>query len=114
MKKQTSEAVFHGSNKLFILIFLWCLDLSIIRNKCSLFDIVSSKLSHSLLLNCPFQITRTVKFLSAISVVHHIVTPLWIEDSNKAGTLLGAVNISTLVFIWMSLISRYLGIVNST
>jgi len=34
------------------------------------------------------KITRTVKFLSAISVVHHIVTPLWIEDSNKAGTLL--------------------------
>eukprot|EP00794_Sanderia_malayensis_P016834 gene16833-18532_t len=34
------------------------------------------------------KITRTVKFLSAISVVSHIVTPPWIEDSFKASTLL--------------------------
>ena len=45
-------------------------------------------------LNFIFQITRTVKFLSAISVVSHIVTPSWIEESNKAGTLLGALTIS--------------------
>eukprot|EP00795_Rhopilema_esculentum_P012733 gene12733-3459_t len=34
------------------------------------------------------KITRTVKFLSAISVVNHIVTPSWIEESNKVGSLL--------------------------
>ena len=102
MNRLVSEFVLHDSSlwsQVFILIFLRRLDFEIIINKCCLFYIFSSKLSHLLCRNFTFQITRTVKFLSAISVVHHIVTPLWIEDSNKAGTLLGAVTISTLVFI---------------
>ena len=33
------------------------------------------------------RVTRTVKFLSGISVCRHIVTPEWVEECGRAGTL---------------------------
>ena len=36
-----------------------------------------------------FQIIRTVKFLCAISVAHYVVSPDWIDKSQKSNSLLG-------------------------
>ena len=33
------------------------------------------------------RVTRTVKFLSGISVCHHIVTPEWVEECGRVGRL---------------------------
>lgn len=33
------------------------------------------------------RVTRTVKFLSGISMCHHIVTPEWVEECGRAGRL---------------------------
>jgi PAX-interacting protein 1 len=33
------------------------------------------------------RVTRTVKFLSGISVCRHIVTPEWVEECGRAGRL---------------------------
>lgn len=35
------------------------------------------------------KVTRTVKFLTAVSVVKHIVTPEWLEESWKSQKFVG-------------------------
>ena len=35
----------------------------------------------------PFQVARTVKFLSGISVCHYVITPEWIEQCEREGQL---------------------------
>jgi len=41
-----------------------------------------------------FQITRTVKFLSAVSICKFLVAPGWVDDSFEAKTFLGEYNIT--------------------
>lgn len=38
------------------------------------------------------KVTRTVKFLTAISVVKHIVTPEWLEECFKCQKFVGKLN----------------------
>lgn len=38
------------------------------------------------------RVTRTVKFLSGISVCRHIITPEWVEESGRAGRLVDEVD----------------------
>lgn len=41
------------------------------------------------------KVTRTVKFLTAISVVKHIVTPEWLEECFKCQKFIGELTVGT-------------------
>ena len=43
------------------------------------------------------KVTRTVKFLTAMSIVKHIVTPEWLEESWKSQKFVGTLNMHSVI-----------------